>query len=336
MAFTLPTVFTLGSKSRVSDPSVHPRVNELNYNNDSRNRRGDYDDDLRISIEQVEWGEYNPCLRFIRRNSGFRFNIHSTHCWRSLFTRNSDKSRKSSVVSNRNRKRNRHYFYYGLLISLLSVGCTPAYAAEGETNNTSNPVAAATGNVTNQAVQFQNNGAPSRQVYGPNISCNGSTMTFSPFYMGNHTKPWDIDDGTMSPSSYTMAENWGGQINFMVPLDREGLRRCRAIAAQQHEKMKLNYELVRIDNCAKLQQKGFMLLPGSRVYHLCSDVIPIAAWKKAEQKVLKCNLPPKPWYKPWHKPKETCTMSTFSDKRARDLAKAKEAEEKKEESKESE
>jgi len=196
-------------------------------------------------------------------------------------------------------------------------------------------VAAATGNVTNQAVQFQNNGAPSRQVYGPNISCNGSTMTFSPFYMGNHTKPWDIDDGTMSPSSYTMAENWGGQINFMVPLDREGLRRCRAIAAQQHEKMKLNYELVRIDNCAKLQQKGFMLLPGSRVYHLCSDVIPIAAWKKAEQKVLKCNLPPKPWYKPWHKPKETCTMSTFSDKRAKDLAKAKEAEEKKEESKES-
>ena len=334
MAFTLPTVFTLGSKSRVSDPSVHPRVHELNYNNDSRNRRGDYDDDLRISIEQVEWGEYNPCLRFIRRNSGFRFNIHSTHCWRSLFTRNSDKSRKSSVVSNRNRKRNRHYFYYGLLISLLSVA--PVRANEGETNNTSNPVAAATGNVTNQAVQFQNNGAPSRQVYGPNISCNGSTMTFSPFYMGNHTKPWDIDDGTMSPSSYTMAENWGGQINFMVPLDREGLRRCRAIAAQQHEKMKLNYELVRIDNCAKLQQKGFMLLPGSRVYHLCSDVIPIAAWKKAEQKVLKCNSPPKPWYKPWHKPKETCTMSTFSDKRARDLAKAKEAEEKKEESKESE
>ena len=334
MAFTLPTVFTLGSKSRVSDPSVHPRVDELNYNNNSRDRRGDYDDNLRVSLEQVEWGEYNPCLRFIRRNSGFRFNIHSTHCWRSLFTRNSDKSRKSSAISNRNRKRNRHYFYYGLLISLLSVA--PVRAEEGETNNTSNPVAAATGNVTNQAVQFQNNGAPSRQVYGPNISCNGSTMTFSPFYMGNHTKPWDIDDGTMSPSSYTMAENWGGQINFMVPLDREGLRRCRAIAAQQHEKMKLNYELVRIDNCAKLQQKGFMLLPGSRVYHLCSDVIPIAAWKKAEQKVLKCNLPPKPWYKPWHKPKETCTMSTFSDKRARDLAKAKEAEEKKEESKESE
>jgi len=160
-------------------------------------------------------------------------------------------------------------------------------------------VAAATGNVTNQAVQFQNNGAPSRQHYGPNISCNGSTMTFSPFYMGNHTTPFD---DAMDQQSYTVAENWGFQVNFMIPLDQKGLERCRAIAAQQHEKMKLNYELVRIDNCAKLQQKGFMLLPGSRVYHMCSDVIPIAAYKKAEKKVLQCKEPPKPWYKPWHKP----------------------------------
>jgi hypothetical protein len=153
--------------------------------------------------------------------------------------------------------------------------------------------------VTNQAVQFQNNGAPSRQHYGPNISCNGSTMTFSPFYMGNHTTPFD---DAMDQQSYTVAENWGFQVNFMIPLDQKGLERCRSIAKQQHEKMKLNYELVRIDNCAKLQQKGFMLLPGSRVYHMCSDVIPIAAYKKAEKKVLECKEPPKPWYKPWHKP----------------------------------
>ena len=55
-------------------------------------------------------------------------------------------------------------------------------------------MAAATGNVTNQAVQFQNNGAPSRQSFGSNISCNGSTMTFSPFYMGNDTEP-QTEDG---------------------------------------------------------------------------------------------------------------------------------------------
>ncbi len=169
--------------------------------------------------------------------------------------------------------------------------------------NTSNPVAAATGNVTNQAVQFQNNGAPSRQVMGPNISCNGPTMTFSPFYMGNHTTPFD---DTMAQQSYTVAENWGFQVNFMVPLDGSMTERCKSIAARQQAKMELDYELVRVLKCGELQQKGFMLVPGSRVYHMCSDVIPIASWLKAQQKIEKCTAPPKPWYKPWQKPKLTC------------------------------
>ena len=124
-------------------------------------------------------------------------------------------------------------------------------------------------------------------------------MTFSPFYMGNHTKPWDIDEDGMRPSSYTMAENWGGQINFMIPLDREGLRRCRSIAARQEEKMRLDYELVRVLKCAELQQKGFMLMPETRVYSMCSDVIPIAAWKKAEDQAKKDLLPPQPPKKWW-------------------------------------
>ena len=131
-------------------------------------------------------------------------------------------------------------------------------------------------------------------------------MTFSPFYMGNHTKPWDIDEDGMRPSSYTMAENWGGQINFMIPLDREGLRRCRSMAARQEEKMRLDYELVRVLKCAELQQKGFMLIPGSRTYDMCSDVIAIAAWKKAEKEVLQCKTPLKPWYQPWKQTKPKC------------------------------
>ena len=126
-------------------------------------------------------------------------------------------------------------------------------------------------------------------------------MTFSPFYMGNHTKPWDIDEDGMRPSSYTMAENWGGQINFMIPLDRKGLNRCRSIAARQEEKMRLDYELVRVLKCAELQQKGFMLVPESRIYHLCSDVIPITAWKKAEEQAKTTLLPPQPPKKWWQK-----------------------------------
>ena len=297
MAFTLPTRLTHGSKSRARDPTIHSGVHELNYNDNSRDRGGNNYHEIWVRVKYMGWKQYYSYFSKLWRNSRFRFHLHDSYSWRSLYVRSNNKGSNSSVRNTSNRKRNRHYFYYGLLISLLSIA--PVRAEEGETNNTSNPVAAATGNVTNQAVQFQNNGAPSRQHYGPNISCNGSTMTFSPFYMGNHTTPFD---DAMDQQSYTVAENWGFQVNFMIPLDQKGLERCRSIAKQQHDKMKLNYELVRIDNCAKLQQKGFMLLPGSRVYHLCSDVIPIAAYKKAEQKVLQCKEPPKPWYKPWHKP----------------------------------
>ncbi len=103
--------------------------------------------------------------------------------------------------------------------------------------------------------------------------------------MGNHVKPYDE---TMTPQSYTMNENWGGQLNFMIPLDGSIVEQCKSIAKRQEEKMILNYELVRIDNCAKLQQKGFMLKPGTRVYHICHDVIPISSYLK-EQKELKNN-----------------------------------------------
>ena len=163
--------------------------------------------------------------------------------------------------------------YYYIAVCLLTVG--PVFA-EGDTNNSSNPVAAATGNVTNQAVQFQNNGSMSRQNYGPSISCNGSTMTFSPFYMGNHTKPWEVgEDSGMEPSSYTLSENWGFQVNFMVPLDKRGLEQCRRIAKRQEEKMQLDYELVRALKCAELQRQGFTIRPGTRVAFLCQDIVPI-------------------------------------------------------------
>ena len=307
MAVNAVTAITNCFESRTSHSQFHTREYELNNNNDPRDCRRNNYDNLWVCIKQMDWGKYNPYICNIWRNSGFRFNIHPTYSWRSIRARNSNKSSQSGTVNNRSGKRNRHYFYYGILISLLSVA--PVRAEE---NNVSNPVAAATGNVTNQAVQFQNNGAPSRQHYGPNISCNGATMTFSPFYMGNHTKPWDIDEDGMRPSSYTLAENWGGQINFMVPLDREGLNRCRSMAARQEEKMRLDYELVRVLKCAELQQKGFMLMPNTRVSQMCSDVIPIKTWKKAVDKVIKCKTPPPPWYKPWSKPKETCNMSSLT------------------------
>ena len=117
-------------------------------------------------------------------------------------------------------------------------------------------------------------------------------MTFSPLYMGNHTTPFDED---MSQQSYTVAENWGGQINFMVPLDGSLVERCKAAADRQLEKMRLEYEMARVLKCGELQQKGFMIIPHSRVWNMCSDVIPIKAYEKELEKK-NPKPPPKKWY----------------------------------------
>ncbi len=138
-----------------------------------------------------------------------------------------------------------------------------------EVYNNAAPTSTATGNVTNQAVQFQNSGSPSRQNYGGGIACNGPTMTLTPFYMGNDTIPYDN-------TSYVTSNNWGAQLNFMVPLDWGTVNRCKAIAKRQEEKLRLDYELVRALKCAELQQKGFTFRPGSRVEHMCHDVVPIS------------------------------------------------------------
>jgi len=125
--------------------------------------------------------------------------------------------------------------------------------------------------------------------------------------MGNHTKPFDEE---MSQRSYTLAENWGGQINFMVPLDRKGLDQCRRIAARQEEKMRLDYELVRVLKCSDLQRKGFMLTEKSRVYDMCSDVVPIVEYqakkKAAVKQYLKKECTPKEKKFPWNEQEYEC------------------------------
>ena len=138
-------------------------------------------------------------------------------------------------------------------------------------------------------------------------------MTFSPFYMGNHTKPFDEE---MSQRSYTVAENWGGQINFMFPLDRRGLAQCRKIAKRQEEKMRLDYELTRMLRCAELQRKGFMLAEGTRVYTMCNDVVPIVKYEKekkaAVKQYLKNECTPIDKKFPWDKREYKCPINKES------------------------
>ena len=178
----------------------------------------------------------------------------------------------------RDRRDNRYYSYYQhvcygyLAFCLLAIA--PIRAAEEPTvSNNASPIAAATGNVTNQAVQFQNNGAPSRQQFTGGNSCNGTTMTFSPFYMGNDTLP----------QGYTRNNNYGAQLNFSVPLDGGMIEQCKAIAKRHEEKLRLDYELVRALKCTEIMKAGFTFRPGSRVEVLCHDIVPIVSLTNEEK-----------------------------------------------------
>ena len=280
MDSSLSSVVTRSCKSQYNNPELYTGVNELNDNNYPNSEGSHKDTKVRNSPQELVWKQCRAFWKHYRS----RYNILRQRCNQALEHGNSNKSRRSSRANRHNNRLHYKYYYY-ILISLLTVSPVLATETEPEVTNNANPVAAATGNVTNSAVQFQNNGAPSRQNYGSGISCNGATMTFSPFYMGNHINPYSEKENMegLYPSSYQLNENWGFQVNFMVPLDRKGLQQCRRIAARQEEKMRLDHELVRALKCAELQQKGFTFRPETRVAHLCSDVVPIQAL-----------LPPKP------------------------------------------
>ena len=169
-----------------------------------------------------------------------------------------------------NRRHRNHRIHLSHYLALYLLAITPAYAEDPKVQNTSNPVAAATGNVTNQAVQFQNNGAPSRQIFGANNSCNGATMTFSPFYMGNDTIPYEAD-------GYVRSNNYGMQMSFMIPLDGSMIEQCKQIARRHEQTMRLQYELTRAIKCTEIMKAGFTFRPGSRVEVICHDVVPIVS-----------------------------------------------------------
>ena len=199
-------------------------------------------------------------------NRQFSHNLLSNYCRRSISTRNCRQIGWGGR-NNRHHRNHRTNFYHYIFVSLLAV--TPAYAEDPKVSNTSSPVAAATGNVTNQAVQFQNNGAPSRQYFVNGNSCNGTTMTFQPFYMG----------GDVHTDSYQRTSNFGVQIGFSVPLDGSMVETCKQIARRHEQKMRLDYELVRALKCTEIMRAGFTFRPGSRVEVLCHDIVPIVALK---------------------------------------------------------
>jgi hypothetical protein len=131
-------------------------------------------------------------------------------------------------------------------------------------------------------VQFNNNGAPSRQHFGTGYSCNGATLVVTPFHLEAHADPIPSED-------YTRMQNLGAQLSINIPLDgsitemcKEMVRRKLRKEQQEIDKDQLDYHLVRALRCAELYEKGFMIHPKAKLASLCSDVVSIDAYRTSQ------------------------------------------------------
>jgi hypothetical protein len=139
--------------------------------------------------------------------------------------------------------------------------------------NIAGPSASATGNVTNQAVQVLQ-GPFAVNTYGGGVSCQGPTLSISPFLVGNTNASRDPE----TYQSYT--GNAGLSIGFNLPLDNSLQELCKSrvrveISRQQAEadKARLDFELVRLLKCGEAYKNGVMFHPDSPYSKICADVV---------------------------------------------------------------
>jgi hypothetical protein len=139
--------------------------------------------------------------------------------------------------------------------------------------NIAGPSASATGNVTNQAVQVLQ-GPFAVNTYGAGVSCQGPTMSISPFILGSM-------NGGNDPTQYqTHNGNAGVSMGFNFPLDGSLQEICKArakieITRQQAEadKARLDFELVRLLKCGEAIKSGISFHPESPYAKICADVV---------------------------------------------------------------
>ena len=189
----------------------------------------------------------------------------------------------SSGAGRNRRYYKNHYHGYGYkyLLGLLAIiFCGPVYGQDS-TSVAANPQAAITGSVANQAVQI-NQGSLSTQSFGTGIYCNGSVISFTPYYLTTENY-----GGT-----YSNSNNAGAQVSLSIPLDGGAVERCKALAQIQLEKGRLDYELVRIKECIGIYERGFTIHPSSDFYPICADVLPIAALPRLEEELSSVASPP--------------------------------------------
>lgn len=260
-----------GTVSSSTDlPKLHPGQYDLNH----CDRHSDYRDDFNRKdgwrLHQRFWLQRH-IKRCFRRPF---FYLYNNDCRGRISDGDSRKicwSHRDRGYYQSNRTKLCQKFAFNLLPVIFLLPFSSQVKAQ-EVNATANPIATSSGSVSNQAVQI-NQGGFSKQGFSNGHYCNSSTLTLTPFYLGNDVHP-----------SYVRNQNYGLQMTLSVPLDGRMVELCKSLAEKRLQKERLDYSLIRALKCAELLGKGFMFRPESPYAVVCADVVPIAlAPKTASQ-----------------------------------------------------
>jgi len=172
-----------------------------------------------------------------------------------------------------------------LALSLLCLSLVSNKAkAEGDTNVQAQPNAIGNSSIINQNMNV-NNGMTGKLQFG-NVICSQPTMAFTPFYTGN-------DAENPASETYSINEGWGFQMSLMIPLGSNNdtcseLAKVKLdLAKEELDKQVHDKQLVRILKCGQLHASGYMINPASKFAYICSDVINIRSYVKANAEKFK-------------------------------------------------
>ena len=171
-----------------------------------------------------------------------------------------------------------------LALSLLCLSLVSKAKAEGDTNVQAQPNAIGNSSIINQNMNV-NNGMTGKLQFG-NLVCSQPTMAFTPFYTGN-------DAENPNSETYSINEGWGFQMSFMIPLGTNNqtcsdLAKVKLdLAREELNKQVHDKQLVRVLKCSQLHASGYMINPKSEFAYICSDVINIRAYVKANSEKFK-------------------------------------------------
>ena len=176
-----------------------------------------------------------------------------------------------------------------LALSLLCLSLVSKAKAEGDTNVQAQPNAIGNSSIINQNMNV-NNGMTGKLQFG-NLVCSQPTMAFTPFYTGNEAE-------NPSSETYSINQGWGFQMSFMIPLGTNNdtcseLAKVKLdLAIEELDKQVHDKQLVRVLKCSQLHASGYMINPASKYAYICSDVINIRSYVKANPSLFADPLPP--------------------------------------------